>query len=245
MTFCRRTSVYLCLLLLVILYPSRLFAVVDVHGTIDTDTTWTAADIIRLTGVVRINPGAHLTILPGTVVQGELTTGFQVQGTMTAIGDNANYILFTSSADTVGGAPVAGSWGGLYIDGGTAEVRRCTVRYADHGIQAHGGALEVDSCLVENFLSRGINIDGGSAVPRTVHSITNTTARQNDASLIGTGTGIHITRMADVTITRCQTDHCRIGMTFESAGTLNAFYHVSECDITQNVFIGIYSYASG
>lgn len=245
MTQYRCTSICLLLLLFFVLCPARLPAVVDVNGTIDADTTWTAADIIRLSGIITVSEGAQLTILPGAVIQGSLYSGFQIQGSLSAIGDDAHRISFTSTADTVGGEPVAGGWGGIWIDYGTAVIRGCDVRYTGSGIQAYGGALEVDSCLVENFLDRGIYVDGGSSLPRTVYSVAHTVVRQSDPNLMGTGTGIYAARLADITLTRCRSDHCRTGVTLQAAGTLNPYYEIAECEIKQNSYYGIYSYASG
>ncbi len=241
----RRTLLYSTILIsFLLLRASSLSAAIDVSGTITGDTTWTSADIIHLIGIVTVT--GHLTILPGTVIQGDQSTGIHVQGSFTAIGEYNNRVLFTCRADTVGGTPIAGGWSGFWCDENSiAVMRHCRMRYADRAISLYAASLEFDSCVVENFLDRGIYIDGGPDEPYIQPIISNSIFRQTDAVLQGTGKGIYTTRLADVTIERCQVTQCDIGMTFETIGKLKSRYQVRECEVSQNNFIGIYSYASG
>jgi hypothetical protein len=225
---------------------SGLSAVIDVSGTITGDTTWTGTDTIHLTDTVTVTQTGHLTILPGTVIQGDQFNGFHVQGQFTAIGENDRRVLFTCRADTSGGAPVAGGWSGIWFDeGSVAVMRHCDMRYADRAVYVYVGAIEIDSCLVENFLDRGIYIDGGQYEPRITPVITNSIIRQTDADLQGTGSGIYTMRLADATISHCQAVQCRYGMTFGASGPRNPHFQVSDCEVSRNASIGIYSFANG
>lgn len=241
----RRTLLYSTIVISFLLVrASSLSAAIDVSGTIAGDTTWTSTDTIHLAGIVTVT--GHLTILPGTVIQGGQDTGILIQGQLTAVGESHNRVFFTCRADTVGGAPVAGAWSGIGLDeGSVAVMRHCRVRYANRGVHLYAGSLELDSCVVENFGDRGIYIDGGPDEPYIQPVISNSIIRQADAGLQGTGSGIYTSRLVNITISRCQTLHCSIGMRFEALGSLNPHYEVTECEISQNVTIGIHSYASG
>ena len=87
--------------------------VVIVKGTIAGDTTWSNADTIVVAGAVDVAATGWLTIQAGAVVLFAPATGLTVFGLLTANGEANDRIVFTSSADTAGGSPVAGSWSGL------------------------------------------------------------------------------------------------------------------------------------
>ncbi|MGY6562968.1 MAG: hypothetical protein ACXITV_12775 [Luteibaculaceae bacterium] len=92
---------------------------VEVVGNITSNTTWTANNIYRLDGFVRVQDGATLTIEPGTWVVGKQGTKavliIQDSGMIMAEGTADNPIVMTSEQPV--GQKEAGDWGGLVICG--------------------------------------------------------------------------------------------------------------------------------
>jgi hypothetical protein len=93
----------LWLMLIIATLVTSLFLVANVHastpvsGTISQDTTWTQANgPYLLTGSVVVNPGAALTIEPGTTVDiAQYSIG--VGGTLSAVGTSDSPIIFQTS----------------------------------------------------------------------------------------------------------------------------------------------------
>ncbi|WEK17928.1 MAG: hypothetical protein P0Y49_14085 [Candidatus Pedobacter colombiensis] len=92
---------------------------VTLSGTLTTQTL-SAANVYKISGIVRIPSGVTLTIPAGTVLQGikSATTAWLViekGGKLIATGTSSNPIVFTS--DQNAGARAAGDWGGIAFAG--------------------------------------------------------------------------------------------------------------------------------
>lgn len=110
-------------------YPAT---TVTVSGEITTNTTWTASKTYLLSGYVYVKNGATLTIEPGTVIRGDLTTTGTLVITrgskIVANGTKDLPIIFTSAESA--GSRSYGDWGGLLllgkakinVIGGSADV---------------------------------------------------------------------------------------------------------------------------
>jgi RHS repeat-associated protein len=113
-------------------------------GTLTANTHWTAANVYALDGNLIIPAGITLTIDPGTVVKALPGTEIIVQsgGTLSALGDASNPVIFTTFDDSsVGGntdfnqgisVPSPGDWSGIVVlGGGTYDSNGNTeLRYA-------------------------------------------------------------------------------------------------------------------
>jgi RHS repeat-associated protein len=113
-------------------------------GTLTANTHWTAANVYALDGNLIIPAGITLTIDPGTVVKALPGTEIIVQsgGTLSALGDASNPVIFTTFDDSsVGGntdfnqgisVPSPGDWSGIVVlGGGTYDSNGKTeLRYA-------------------------------------------------------------------------------------------------------------------
>jgi Secretion system C-terminal sorting domain len=93
---------------------------VDITSDITTNTTWTSANVYKLSGQIFVKNGATLTIEAGTVIRGGdaatkptliITRGSKIE----AVGTATNPIVFTSGKDV--GLRNPGDWGGLIILG--------------------------------------------------------------------------------------------------------------------------------
>ncbi len=98
--------------------PSGL-PVVEVTGSITNTVNWTANNIYKLNGFVRVQDGGVLNIAPGTVIMGDFETKgtlvVQRGGRINAIGEANNPIVMTSEKGP--GLRQPGDWGGLVICG--------------------------------------------------------------------------------------------------------------------------------
>ena len=99
--------------------PATPPAPIVVSGSITANTTWTNNNIYLLQGFVFVESGATLTIQPGTIIKGDLTS----KGTLTikqgaridARGTAAQPIVFTSNQPA--GSRARGDWGGVILAG--------------------------------------------------------------------------------------------------------------------------------
>lgn len=98
---------------------NQVSGVVPVSGNIGANQTWTSNNLYILATPVNVQPGATLTIEPGTVIFGSsaqqgtliVRTGARIQ----AAGNEMDPIIFTSERPVGQRAP--GDWGGLVING--------------------------------------------------------------------------------------------------------------------------------
>ncbi|MCB9007275.1 MAG: right-handed parallel beta-helix repeat-containing protein [Ardenticatenaceae bacterium] len=109
---------------------------IDVGGTIATDTTWTVANSpYIITETVTVEAGVTLTVEAGVTVMTMMDQYLIVQGHLEAVGTAVDPILFTSINDLN-----TNSWTGPDI-WGSANFENVTIRYADIavGISGSGG----------------------------------------------------------------------------------------------------------
>ena len=149
-------------------------------GDISTDTTW-VADTYVLTCTVNVLSGINLTIDPGAVIKAFTNNiygpvfGFQVAGTLSAVGTTDQPIVFTSLFDDTHGGdtngdgasttPVAGDWTRIAIDaGGSATLDHVLIRYSggyiwpqsQESIRNTGGTLNLHNSTIEFGSGSGV-----------------------------------------------------------------------------------------
>ncbi|WP_129633746.1 right-handed parallel beta-helix repeat-containing protein [Candidatus Oscillochloris fontis] len=113
----------LTLLLLICVQPTAampLQAECEISGVITKDTTWgpESCDPYLVTGNIRINPGATLTILPGATVRFDSYIQLEVAGTLIARGTPDAVITFTVlKSDT----PVL--WSGILFQDSSTDAK--------------------------------------------------------------------------------------------------------------------------
>jgi hypothetical protein len=229
-------------LALLLTASAGLAGMIDVGGTISADSAWTSQDTVRITANVTVGASAELTIGPGTVVLFANNTYLNVQGSLRAEGTAEDRIVFTSAAAT----PAAGDWGSIKFEPGSdGLVRNCNASYATRAFYADRSSPEFDSCFAANFSLSGFYLRGSDYGALTTPVVLNSTACQTDATLLGSGIGIHVYLLADVVISGCLVEQCGTGVYFQGSGANKPNFQVTNSTIASNSVYGIKSYSSG
>ncbi len=234
------------LILFLLLIPCHIRAIIDVQGPILNDTTWTDQDTIRIINSVIVPDSVQLTIEPGACIAGGLFKTIEVHGRLVAQGQENSKIVFTSSADTLGGSPATRVWRGIYYkQNSTGILQHCLLKYTYYAITAEYASIEARNCTIEDFQSRGFDINGGTLdIPPTI-VIDACTVRQNEASLMGNGTGIYVYQSTDIAISRCRVNSCMYGIDLYSHQLDEPHFQITSCDIRDNAKYGIYIHVCG
>ncbi|PIJ61264.1 right-handed parallel beta-helix repeat-containing protein [Mesotoga sp. H07.pep.5.3] len=144
----------------------------EVSGTIAEDTVWTidrSPYLVRAT--ITISPNVILTIEPGVEVLIVQNQDFIVNGTLRAVGNEANPIVFTGTAQ------VPGWWRSINIQGeGSAFLEWCEVSFAGAStgagiLKAGSGSLRLVNSVVRRVMGDGLRISAGYS---SFESINNT-----------------------------------------------------------------------
>ncbi len=117
-----------------------------ISGLISGNVKWTANNQYILSGWVYVEPGAVLTIEPGTIIKGDKTTKgalFVKPGAkIIAVGSADAPIVFTSSQPA--GQRATGDWGGLVICG-KAPVNKTPAKVEGEDLTEYGGNDPADN----------------------------------------------------------------------------------------------------
>ncbi len=167
--------------------PILFFAVVDVEsativhdGTINSNTTWGAADDHVVNTTVSVANGVSLTIEPGTLVKFKPGTGLLVDGVLVAGGTSSDKITFTSySDDSVGGDTNGdgvsygqkGSWYGIRFSDSVIDaltrLEHANISYAGQSyirissaVYARNAAPTLANLQISKTLGHGIHLNG-------------------------------------------------------------------------------------
>ncbi len=144
----------------------------EVSGTIAEDTIWTIAQspyLVRAT--ITISPNVILTIEPGVEILVVQNQDFIVSGTLRAIGNEENPIVFTGTAQ------IPGWWRSINIQGeGSAYLEWCEVSFAGAstgaGVLKSGtGSLRLVNSVVRRVRGDGLRVSAGYS---SFESINNT-----------------------------------------------------------------------
>ncbi len=178
-----------------------------VSGQISTNTTWTANNRYQLNGKVYVVNGATLTIEPGTVIQGKVSSGNDAAALVItrnakihAAGTATNPIIFTSELDQLNGNLTArdvGLWGGVVLLGNavinsradsavvpapiTDQIEGIVLSGGDTALGTFGGTDDDDNSGVLRYVS----IRHGGAIVGTANEL-------NGLSMGGVGRGTTI-----------------------------------------------------
>lgn len=169
-------------------------ATVNVSGSLTADTTWTADNVYVLSGYVFVTEGATLTVEPGTVIKGEVSTGAGAAALVITTGSQImaqgtadNPIIFTSVLDNLDGSLGSdrkGLWGGVVILGNASINSRANGEAAGTPAQDQIEGFSVTTEQVPLITFGGTNDTESSGV-MTYCSI------RHGGATIGTGNEIN------------------------------------------------------
>ena len=174
---------------------------VNVSGSITSNTTWTVNNEYILSGYVFVTGGATLTIEPGTVIKGEVSTGAGAAALVITAGSKImaegtadSPIIFTSVLDDLDGS--LGSdrkalWGGLAVLGNASINSRSDGEAAGTPAQDQIEGFSVSSDQIPLITFGGINDADNSGVIRYV-------SIRHGGATIGTGNEINGLTMGGV-----------------------------------------------
>jgi hypothetical protein len=127
--------------------------VVEVTGTIATNTTWTESKKYLLKGFVYVAEGVTLTIEAGTIIKGDKDTkGSLIVKTgakIVAQGTAQKPIVFTSSQPK--GTRSYGDWGGIILLG-KAKVNKSPATVEGENLSTFGGADDEDNSGILKYV---------------------------------------------------------------------------------------------
>lgn len=207
---------------------------VNVSGSITSNTTWTADNEYILSGYVFVTGDSTLTIEPGTVIKGEVSTGAGAAALVITTGSKImaegtadKPIIFTSVLDDLDGS--LGSdrkalWGGLVVLGNASINSRSDGEAAGTPAQDQIEGFSVSSDQIPLITFGGTNDADNSGVIRYVSirhggATIGTGNEINGLTLGGVGSG---TTISHVEVFANQDD----GFEF-FGGTVNASYLVA------------------
>jgi hypothetical protein len=216
---------------------------VEISGVIGSDTTWTNAEPITVVGDVTVAATGHLTIATGTFVRFQNPTGLDVEGQLTVNGTHWQPVTFTSSADTLGGAPAGGDWAGIeFMTGADGLLRHCRIQYAVNPVFITEASPTLDSCALIDFTGFGLYIDGNASDPPISPSIQYCAIEQRGGVDIGTATGIYVRENAHPVIHGCAVRWCNTGIDYYTQDASRPQIDISDCDISGNFVQALFTH---
>jgi hypothetical protein len=194
-------SIFILLVLLVILtmFTRGSKAETYVEGHITSDTTWNAyGSPYVVEGHVYVDDGISLDIEPGVEVMFDGYYTLYVSGNLTAVGDETNYICFTSYSSN----PSESDWYGIKPYGAQCfRFEYCNISYAKYGISYFGRHFDypINNCTFWDN-ERGLYLSGCENL-----TISDIYAKHNSE-------GIYVYGTSNVTLTNCNISNNRDGL---------------------------------
>lgn len=136
--------------------------VVNVSGNVSGN--WTNTNTYIVNGDITVLAGQTLTIEPGTKIKFDGYYSFIVNGTLSAIGNENNYIRFTSNSTS----PTNKDWNQILINSSStsSQLKYCIIEYGKKdnsdniGIVHVLGKMDIENCIIQYSEETGISVRG-------------------------------------------------------------------------------------
>lgn len=122
--------------------------------------TWTNTNIYLIDGNISIPNGNTLVISPGTSIKFNGNYTLTSNGTLKAVGNQFNRILFTSNIIP----QISGNWSGILLLNNSSEIKYCDIEYAYKGISVKSCSPEISFNNISRFDLAGIDLDFSSSL---------------------------------------------------------------------------------
>ncbi len=128
-----------------------------IEGAITQDTVWTLTDSpFVVSKNIIVYPTVTLTIEPGVEVRFGGYFSLNVEGSLSAIGEENNTITFTSNKDQ----PGTGDWYTIKFSGTEpSTLTYCSIQYAKNATTIESSNVKIENCEIANNSQNGIAIE--------------------------------------------------------------------------------------
>ena len=133
---------------LLILFALMLWTLLAIEVSGTQSGTWSPANNpYQIVGDITVPATEVLTIQPGVIVQAMGNYRINAEGSIQAVGTEADSIYFMNAQD-----PPTNIWKGLRLENETAisNIKYCYIEYADYGVNAVKSPVEVSYCYFSN-----------------------------------------------------------------------------------------------
>jgi parallel beta-helix repeat protein len=127
-----------------------------IEGNITQDTIWTLTDSPFIVSKnITVYPTVTLTIEPGVQVKFGGDFSLNIEGSLSAIGEENNTITFTSNKDQ----PEPGDWNTIKLNGtGLSTLTYCIIQYAKNALTIENSNVKIENSEITSNSQNGIAI---------------------------------------------------------------------------------------
>ena len=210
---------------------------------IKNDTTWTNKLPIVLLGDVTVDSGKTLTIQKGTKVYANAKASLIIKGTLNAVGDTTNRIIFRCDRLDAPYNSFPGSWPGIYFTASSSNnfMQYCTILNGYNGVSVTGPAatstpvLTLDKCIISNIYNIAVGA-ASSSINATNCLITNSASNIN----ITEGGTYTFDQCTVVSYDNSYVSHTNPVVSISNTDSYNILYPLS-CTFNNSILYGLSS----
>ncbi|MCK4891465.1 MAG: hypothetical protein KAS78_02235, partial [Candidatus Pacebacteria bacterium] len=121
-----------------------------IFGEITENTVWTEEKSpYVVTGNITVAEDKILTVEPGAEIRFDGWYQINIKGTLNAVGEKENYVVFTSNWDN----PYAGSWRGISLENSNENnvIQYTIVEYAGTGVEGNNSSVTLENSIFKNL----------------------------------------------------------------------------------------------
>ena len=138
------------------LYPET-----EINGTLNKDIIWERDRHYIVNGDITVPQNTSLTMSPGVLVRFDGRYKLKVEGTLQAVGEQENMIVFTSNRET----PKKGDWNKLVFEGvdSTSVIKLCKIEWGNIGISCERASPRIENNVIRAGDDTGVLANNNSS----------------------------------------------------------------------------------